>query len=138
MNIGDATVDLLEAVSRFQLAVRRPWTPPPPSPRAWDPDDGSPPFEVSFRSMARSRSPSPVGPEPSVCAPADAEATVLRTPQRWALCGGEGVIVRRRRGYREAYPSPVSRPPPIVVAPVRTGAPNPKYERVGEYLILRN
>ena len=110
---------LLEAIARLELAAR-PRTPPPSPPRSWNPDDGSPTFEVSYRESARSRSPSPM------------VAPVARTPPPIHQ------MVRRRRGFCEAYPSPLARLPPIVNhSVVRTGEPNPKYERVGEFLVLR-
>ena len=48
------------------------------------------------------------------------------------------VFALRRWAFYEAYPSPLARLPPVVNVPVvRTGAPNLKYERVGEHLVLR-
>ena len=124
---------LLEAVARLELAAR-PRTPPPPPPQPWDPNDGSPSFDVTYRSCARSRSPSPMV-QSMVCASPQDAAPVIESPKArtppvhfW----------RRRRGFREAYASPLARLPPIVThCVVRSGALNPKYERVGEFLVVR-
>ena len=142
--------ELLEAVARFAIASR-PWTPPPPSPQPWDDDGASPTFDVPFRSLARSRSPSPVPTVYLVIAsPVRTSATVdspsVRTPpvnevKTDSSSSAQSPIsngVRRRRGFYEAYPSPLTRLKPIVSHTVlRTGIPNPKYERVGDVLVLR-
>ena len=140
MNFESVASDLLEAVTKFHLAVR-PWTPPPPSPRAWNPDDGSPTWSVVYRSGARSRSPSgarsssPAVPAPPMCATAEVGAvTAEGSPVRYLF---NHHIWRSRRGFREACPSPLTRLPPVAKRVARTGVPNPKYERVGDHLFLR-
>ena len=140
--------ELLEAVARFAIASR-PWTPPPPSPQPWDDDGASPTFDVPFRSLARSRSPSPVPTVYSVMSvrtSATVDSPSVRTPpvnevKTDSSSSAQSPIsngVRRRRGFYEAYPSPLTRLKPIVSHTVlRTGIPNPKYERVGDVLVLR-
>ena len=128
-----AKFQLLEAVAKLEL-IARPRTPPPPPPQAWNPDDGSPTFDVTFRSCARSRSPSPMVTRLG-CASPEGVAVVIGSP---TVRTPPMHVVRRRRGFREAYASPLAQLPPIVNhCVVRTGALNPKYERVGEYLVLR-
>ena len=124
--------ELLEAVARFAIASR-PWTPPPPSPQPWDDDGASPTFNVTYRSLARSRSPSPVPTVYSVMS-----VRTSATVDSPSVCTPIWNGVRRRRGFYEAYPSPLARLKPIVShTVVRTGIPNPKYERVGDVLVLR-
>ena len=130
-----ARLEVLEAFSKFELASR-PWTPPPPPPQPWG-EDSSPTFDVPFRSPARSRSRSrsPKMRSPSlvatvVCVDSDLPPGSRYTPAR------EGHVWRRHRGFREAYPSPLSKMTPIVRPVPRTGLPNPMYERVGGYLLL--
>ena len=94
----------------------------------------APPSTWLTGSCARSRSPSPMV-QSMVCASPQDAAPVIESPKArtppvhfW----------RRRRGFREAYASPLARLPPIVThCVVRSGAPNPKYERVGDFLVLR-
>ncbi len=129
-----ARLEVLEAFSKFELASR-PWTPPPPPPQPWG-EDSSPTFDVPFRSPARSRSPKTRSPSPVATVvsvsydDSDLPPGSRYTPAR------EGHVWRRHRGFREAYPSPLSKMPPIVRPVPRTGKPNPMYERVGGYLLL--
>ena len=136
MDFQSAKFMLLEAVARLELAAR-PRTPPPPPPQPWNADDGSPPFEVEYRSCARSRSPSPFVTRASVRGSPEGDAlAVIASPKATTP---PMQIVRRRRGFREAYVSPLARLPPIVNhCIVRSGEPNPKYERVGPFLVLRH
>ena len=132
IHLQNAKIELLEAVAKLELAMRL--LEPPPSPQQCF-DGRSPTFDVPFRSLARSRSPSPNGPVALVGSPQYNVEQVVSPGIRTPLVHR----VRRRRGFYEAYPSPLARLPPVVVnvPVVRTGNPNPKYERVGDYLVLR-
>ena len=136
IHLQNAKIELLEAVAKLELAMRL--LEPPPSPQQCF-DGRSPTFDVPFRSLARSRSPSPTG---HVALVGSMEMSPQNNVEQVVSPGIRTPLVhrvRRRRGFYEAYPSPLARLPPVVVnvPVVRTGAPNPKYERVGDYLVLR-